>query len=116
MAHPGSVEDYLSALPDAVQPLLREVRRRIAEALPGSSETISYAIPTVVLDGRTLIAYGAWKSHLGLYPVPVTEDELEQAVAPYRSTKDTLGFPYRDPIPIDLIVRVVTARAAAQQS
>lgn len=112
MTHPASVEDYLAALPEDVQPVVREVRRRILQALPTSTEKISYAIPTVVLEGRPLIAYGAWKSHLGLYPVPVTEGALEDSLAPYRSTKDTLRFRYADTIPLDLIVRVVIARAA----
>ncbi|WP_375424608.1 iron chaperone [uncultured Friedmanniella sp.] len=113
MAQPASVEEYLAALPEDVQPVVREVRRRIAEALPTSTEKISYAIPTVLLDGRPLISYGAWKSHLGLYPVPVTVGDLEQELVPYRSTKDTLRFRYRDTIPVDLIIRVVAARAAS---
>jgi uncharacterized protein YdhG (YjbR/CyaY superfamily) len=112
MAQPATVQEYLDALPEDVRPLVEEVRRTIREALPESSEKISYAIPTVLLDGRPLISYGAWKSHLGLYPVPVTDGELEEQVAPYRSTKDTLRFRYRDPVPLDLIARVVTARAA----
>jgi uncharacterized protein YdhG (YjbR/CyaY superfamily) len=112
MAHPDTVEEYLAALPDDVQPVLRELRRRIQAALPASTEKISYAIPTVLLDGRSLISYGAWKSHLGVYPVPVAEGELEELLAPYRSTKDTLRFRYRDTIPLDLILRVVSERAA----
>lgn len=113
MAHPATVEEYLAALPGDVQAVVRELRQRIHAALPTSTEKITYAIPTVLLDGHPLISYGAWKSHLGMYPVPVTDGELEQAVAPYRSTKDTLRFRYRDTIPMDLIIRVVTARAAS---
>jgi uncharacterized protein YdhG (YjbR/CyaY superfamily) len=112
MAHPATVEEYLAALPEDVQAVVRELRRRIQAALPTSTEKISYAIPTVLLEGHPLISYGAWKSHLGMYPVPVTEGQLEQALAPYRSTKDTLRFRYRDTIPLDLIVRLVTERAA----
>ncbi len=112
MAPPATVEDYLAALPTDIQPMIREVRQRIMAALPTSTEKISYAIPTVMLEGRPLISYGAWKSHLGVYPVPVTEGELEELLAPYRSTKDTLRFRYRDTIPLDLIARVVTACAS----
>lgn len=92
MAPPATVEDYLAALPADVQPVVREVRQRIQAALPTSTENISYAIPTVLLDGPPLISFGAWKSQLGMYPVPVTEGELEELLVPYRSTKDTLRF------------------------
>lgn len=113
MGHAATtVEDYLAALPADVEPVVRELRRRIRVAVPDSTETISYAIPTVLLDGRPLIHYGAWKSHLGLYPVPIADSDLERELAPYRSTKDTLRFRYRDTIPLDLIARVVSERAA----
>lgn len=114
MVAAATVEDYLAALPAEVQPTLREVRRRIAAALPDSTEKISYAIPAVQVDGRTVVFYGAWKHHLGVYPVPVAEGELEEALAPYRSTKDTLRFPYTEPFPYELVVRVATERAAAR--
>jgi uncharacterized protein YdhG (YjbR/CyaY superfamily) len=110
------VDEYVAGFPPEVQEILQEVRRRIRTALPDSGEKISYAMPTVLLDGRALFYFGAWKQHLGLYPVPADDDELEQAVAPYRSTKDTLRFRYREPIPYDLIGRIATTladRAAA---
>lgn len=109
---PATVEEYQAARPAEVQLVLREVRRHIHAAVPGLAESISYGMPTLSLDGRPVLSYGAWKQHLGLYPVPRSDDELEQAVAPYRATKDTLRFRYRDPIPYPLIARIAAARAA----
>ena len=108
---PGTVEDYIAGYPEEVASVLREVRRQIAAALPDAGEKISYGMPTVTLDGRPVVSYGAWRQHLGLYPVPTSEGELEEAVAPYRSTKDTLRFRYRDPIPYELIGRIAAERA-----
>ena len=113
---PRTVEEYQAMHPEEVQQVLREVRRCIAAAVPRAAERISYGIPTLSLDGSPLLSYGAWKSHLGLYPVPQSEGPLEEAVAPYRSTKDTLRFRYRDPIPYELIGRIAAARAAALSS
>jgi uncharacterized protein YdhG (YjbR/CyaY superfamily) len=109
---PATVEEYQAAQPEEVQQVLREVRRHLAAAVPEAVERISYGMPTLALDGSPLISYGAWKSHLGLYPVPQSAGPLEEAVAPYRSTKDTLRFRYRDPIPYELIGRIAAARAA----
>jgi uncharacterized protein YdhG (YjbR/CyaY superfamily) len=108
---PSTVEDYVGGYPDEVALVLRQVRRHIAAALPDAGERISYGMPTVTLGGRPLLYYGGWKQHLGLYPVPRYEGELEEAVAPYRSTKGTLRFRYRDPVPYDLITRIAIERA-----
>jgi uncharacterized protein YdhG (YjbR/CyaY superfamily) len=107
---PSTVEDYIAGCPDEVASVLREVRRHIAAALPDAGERISYGMPTITLDGRPLLYYGGWKQHLGLYPVPRCEGELEEAVAPYRSTKGTLRFRYRDPVPYDLFARIAAER------
>ena len=56
-----------------------------------------------------MVFVGAWKHHIGLYPIPALDDDLEAEVAPYRAAKDTVQFPYRDPIPYDLIERLVAA-------
>lgn len=107
-----SVDVYLAGQPGEVQEILQEVRARVRAALPGSGEKISYGMPTVLLDGRALFYYGAWKAHLGLYPLPEGLDaELERAIAPYRATGDSLRFRYRDPVPYDLIERVALAFA-----
>jgi uncharacterized protein YdhG (YjbR/CyaY superfamily) len=110
VAVPRTVEDYVAGYPSEVQEVLRAVRQRIVGALPGAEESISYGMPTVTLAGRPVLYIGAWKQHLGLYPVPES-DELEEAMAPYRAGRGTLRFRYRDPIPYDLIARIATVAA-----
>lgn len=103
---PATVEDYLAGFDEPAQSLLRQVREAILRGMPGSTETIRYGMPAVMLDGRYGLHFAGWKSHVGLYPVPVLGDDLEPQVAPYRSTKDALKFRYAKPIPFDLIERV----------
>ncbi len=110
---PASVDAYIAQFPADVQQVLHQVRVALRAAVPGSAEKISYGMPTLTKDGRPVLSYAAWKSHLGLYPVPAGEGGLEEAVAPYRSTKDTLRFRYRDPVPYPLIGRIAAERAAA---
>jgi hypothetical protein len=38
----------------------------------------------------------------------VADPDLERAVAPYRGAKDAMHLPHRDPLPLDLVVQVVT--------
>ena len=108
----ATVDEYLDALPAEAASILTEIRRRIHRIVPGAGETISYQIPTITVDGRYLVYFAAWKRHVGLYPVPVLDDETEAELAPYRSAKSTVRFPLSQPIPYELIERVVAQLTA----
>jgi uncharacterized protein YdhG (YjbR/CyaY superfamily) len=109
MTKPTTVDEYLATLPDDVRPLVEAVRRAIRSALPTGEERVRYGMPAVMLDDRHALHYAGWKKHVGLYPIPVFEDGLEAEIAPYRTHKDTVRFFYAEPIPYDLIERVVVA-------
>jgi uncharacterized protein YdhG (YjbR/CyaY superfamily) len=105
--HFSTVDDYAAALPEDVRPVLEEVRRVMRRLVPDVEETISYQMPTFVLDGRPLVHVAAWKKHLGLYPLPPMDGELAAQVEPYRGAKDAMQLRYDRPVPYDLVERVV---------
>ncbi|MEX0667312.1 MAG: DUF1801 domain-containing protein [Acidimicrobiia bacterium] len=102
-----TIDDYIGSFPTDVQPILEEVRRAIRKAAPGAVETISYQMPTFKLDGHSLVYFGGWKHHIGLYPIPAFDEEIEKELSQYRAAKDTLRFPLREPVPYELVARVV---------
>lgn len=102
-----TVDDYIASLPADVQAILEEVRRAIRKAAPGAEETISYQMPTFKLNGKYLVYFGGWKHHVGLYPIPGLDDGIERQLSEYRAAKDTLRFPLREPVPFELVERVV---------
>src|SRR5262245_46786634 len=106
-----TVDAYIGACPEDVQQILHEIRRRVHAAVPDAGEKISYGIPAMTLAGKSLVHFGAWKTHISVYPVPSGEPELEQELAPFRSGKGTLTFALSKPIPYDLISRVAAALA-----
>ena len=75
--------------------------------MPGSGETIRYQMPCATLGDRYLIHYAAWKKHVGLYPVPVAGADLEPEIAPLRSDTDTVKLMYDQPVPHELLARIV---------
>ena len=103
----STVDEYAAALPEDVRPVLEEVRRVVHRVVPGIGETISYQMPTFVLDGEPLVHVAAWKKHLGLYPLPPMDGDLAAAVEPYRGAKDAMQLRYDRPVPYDLVERVV---------
>ncbi len=62
-----TVDEYIQAFPKDVQGILKKMRQTIKEAAPGAVETISYQIPTFKLNGKGLVYFAAFKSHIGFY-------------------------------------------------
>jgi uncharacterized protein YdhG (YjbR/CyaY superfamily) len=112
----ASVDDYIQSYPDEVQDILRKIRQTIRKAVPGTEEKISYGIPSVTLDGKHVVYFAAWKHHISVYPVPRLAGSMEQDVAPYLAAKGTLRFPFKNPIPYDLIGRVAALLAEQRHS
>jgi uncharacterized protein YdhG (YjbR/CyaY superfamily) len=102
-----TIDDYISAFPENVQVILEKVRRTIHKAAPGAQETIKYQMPTITLQGRSLVHFAGWRHHIGLYPIPAGDAKFEQDIAPYRD-KATARFPLDKPVPYDLIERLVS--------
>jgi uncharacterized protein YdhG (YjbR/CyaY superfamily) len=103
-----TVDAYVASLPAQSRAIVEEIRGRIHAAVPTVTESISYGIPAFSLDGRVLLFVAAWKHFVSVYPLPADAGELE----PYRAAKSTARFPLAEPIPYDLIERLV-ARVAA---
>jgi uncharacterized protein YdhG (YjbR/CyaY superfamily) len=110
------VDGYISGYPEDVRVRLEEIRRRILAAVPGCGEAITYKMPTITLDGSSLVHFAAWKHHTALYSIPAGDGDFERAIAPYRGDKDAAKFPHAEPVPYDLVVRLVQLLAARRVS
>jgi len=106
----GSIDDYIAGFPAGTQDVLREMRALIAATAPDATETISYAIPTFDLGGRHLVHFAGFAKHVGFYPVPSGMEAFKEELAPYRSGKGSAQFPLGQPLPADLIRRIVAFR------
>ncbi len=106
---PINVDEYIAAFSPDVQKILERIRLTVHNAAPDAQETISYRIPTFTQQG-VLVHFAAFRNHIGLYP-PVSGDaRIEKAMAPYAGEKGNLRFPLNQPIPYDLIERIVKLR------
>ncbi len=106
---PKDIDEYIAGFPKDVQELLEKVRKTIREAAPEAEEAIKYQIPTFVLKGN-LVHFAAFKNHIGFYPAPQGMEEFKEELAPYEAGKGTARFPLDQPIPYDLISKIVKHR------
>lgn len=106
---PESIDDYIRAFPPKIQSILKNIRLTIRQAAPHAAEKISYRMPAFFQNGA-LAYYAAFKNHIGFFP-PVPDDaKLQKAAAPFASPNGNLRFPIDQPIPYDLIKRIVKHR------
>jgi uncharacterized protein YdhG (YjbR/CyaY superfamily) len=106
---PTTIDEYIAGFPAEIQAVLEKVRLTIREAAPDAQETIGYGIPTFTYYGN-LVHFGAYKKHLGFYPAPRGIEKFKDELSVYEGAKGTVQFPYDQPIPYDLISRIVVFR------
>ncbi len=108
---PETMDQYMKAFPKDVQSVLEKIRQSIRKVVPEAQETISYRMPTFKLMGRVLVYFAAFRKHIGLFP-PAPR-EFNKEVSKYEGPKGNLKFPTDEPIPYDLITRIVLFRKKA---
>ncbi|MCL2655609.1 MAG: DUF1801 domain-containing protein [Coriobacteriia bacterium] len=107
---PRSIDEYISAQPEEVQPLLMKVRATIRGAAPDAVEKIAWGMPTF-WQGANLIHFAAFKNHLGIYPGAVSQlTPFKDRLAALATTKGAIQFPYDNPIDYDLIADITCYR------
>ncbi len=104
-----SIDEYIAAYPPHIQAILQQIRATIHAAAPHATEKISYQMPTFYLNGN-LVHFGVHKNHIGFYPTPSGIEEFKDDLAVYGSGKGSARFPLDQPIPYDLITRIVQFR------
>jgi uncharacterized protein YdhG (YjbR/CyaY superfamily) len=105
-----TIDEYIATFPRNVRDILEELRRIIRESAPKSEETISYGIPTFDLNGKHLVHFAAYKNHIGFYPTSSGITRFKKELSSYELSRGTARFPINEPIPFDLIRKIVKYR------
>lgn len=104
---PQNIDEYIRPFPSDIREVLEQVRKTVKATAPEAEEAISYGMPTFNLHGRYLVYFGAYKKHIGFYPAPVGEKAFEKDFAAYKTGKGSVQFPLDEPMPLNLISRIV---------
>ena len=107
------VDAFLAALPPEMRAALENLRRAIRAAAPGIEESINYGVPAFKYRGRSLVSYGAAKSHCSFYvQSPAVMEAHREELASYATSKGTVRFAPDAPLPDALVAKLVRARMA----
>lgn len=105
----STIDEYIETFPEEIQKKLREIRQTIHETAPEATEAISYQMPTFKLNGN-LVHFAGYEHHIGFYPIPTGMEAFKDELSHYKTGKGSVQFPLDQPLPIDLIRRIVDFR------
>lgn len=110
----ATIDDYIANQPEGTQKVLLELRALIRESAPNAAEILNYKIPAFQLipDGKRdkQIMMAGYAKFVGFYPFPSTMKKFESELTKYKQGKGSVQFPLNQPLPQDLIRRMIKYR------
>ncbi len=106
----NTIDEYISTFPLEIQKKLKQIKKTIHILTPNSKECICYGIPTFKLNGKNLVHFAGYKTHIGFYPTSSGIIEFEHEISKYKYSKGTIQFPHDKEIPYELIKKIVKFR------
>jgi uncharacterized protein YdhG (YjbR/CyaY superfamily) len=112
---PGTIAEYIAAAPKEARAKLREMRAAITSAAPGATQSLKWSMPAFSYD-RILVAFAAFKHHVGFYPTPSAVRAFRKELAGYKTAAGSIQFPLDAPLPKALIRKITAFRVAAARA
>lgn len=107
------VDDYLAALPASQREALSDLRARLHTLVPGADEAIKTRVPALRYKNKTVVGFGAGKTHLALYVMfGGALDALADELQDYDATSRVVRYTIENPLPDALIRKIVKLRLA----
>jgi len=106
----NEVDKYILSFPEEVQEILNRIRSLIKNATSEVTETMAYGMPGYKTNGKPLVYFAAFKSHIGFYATPSGHEQFSKELSKYKQGKGSVQFPIDKPIPYDLIEQIIKFR------
>lgn len=105
-----TVDDYINTFPLEVQQMMEQVRMTIKQNAPEVVESFSYGMPAYKTNGKPLVYFAGYKKHIGFYATPNGHEAFKNELSKYKQGKGSVQFPLTEPMPLELIARIVKFR------
>jgi len=107
-----TVDEYINDLPEMEKEVSQIMRELFQDAVPDGVEGISYNMPSIKLEGKTVAYFATAKNHLGFYPTPEPIERFESELKGFETSKGTIQIPYVLPLPASLIRKIIEYRVS----
>lgn len=116
MNNSETVDDYIANFDGECHKRLVVMRNVIQKEAPNATEGIFYGMPGYKLDGKPLVYFAGYDKHVGFYATPNGHEAFAKEFKPYKQGKGSVQFPHDQPLPHDLVARVVRYRISTIQN
>lgn len=106
----NEIDTYIQQFPENVQEMLHNIRATIKKHAPEAVESFSYGMPAYKTNKKPLVYFAAFKNHIGFYATPSGHTEFQEELSKYKQGKGSVQFPLDQPMPYNLIERIVQFR------
>jgi len=109
-----SIAAYLDGLEDpAARKTLSKLFAQLRKLLPGATETFSYGMPTLKVEGHGVAGFAFFKEHCGFYPFSGSVvPSLGGLLDGYETSRSGMTFAPDQPLPLKVVKAIVQARLA----
>lgn len=108
----NEIDQYILQFPEETRDILNKIRALIKENAPEAIESIAYGMPAYKLNKKPLVYFAAYKTHIGFYATPSGHETFKEELSKYKQGKGSVQFLLNQPIPYDLIMRMVKFRVS----
>jgi len=107
------IDEYLEDVPEPKRTTLEALRREILAVVPDAEQCISYKVPAFRVEGRVVAGFAAFRDHLSYLPFSGgVLRKLGPELRGYSKTLSALHFPVDQPLPADLVRKLIEVRLA----
>lgn len=107
------VSIYIDSFPEPVRGRMNDLRAMILTAQPDAVESFAYGMPAYKYKGKPLAYFAGYANHIGFYATPNSHAEFRAELKGYKQGKGSVQFPNSEPLPMDLIRKMVAFRATS---
>ena len=112
----STVDDYIRTFPEDVQSRLKTMRDLIKKLVPDAEEQIAYGMPAYKTFKKPLVYFAAFKSHIGFYATPTGHEAFKKGLSVYKQGKGSVQFPLDEPLPSELISKIISFRVKENEA
>lgn len=104
----SEVDEYINQFEGEAKSRLLKLRESIKSEAPEADEGIMYGLVGYKLNKKPLVYFGAFPHHIGFYATPEAHAGFAAELSKYKQGKGSVQFPLDQPLPEDLVKRMVS--------
>ena len=110
MGKSTEVDAYIAKFEGERKKRLEVMRELVIKLVPEADESVSDGLVGYKLNGKPLVYFGAYPNHIGFYATPNGHAAFAEDFAKYKQGKGSVQFPLSEPLPTELVRRVIAYR------